>query len=187
VRWPSSSTKPPLAPAIRGHARRFAGQQFSLRSLYQSILSARLGCALPTSAWKAGAAWINDGLMAIFFACRLEIKRELIVGDSRARQSSPCPALPRSGHGRAGAYLQLHQCRDWVALRGWRSGATDIAFAMGCWPCSATGASLVKIFLLALAILDDLGSILIIAMFYTADLHWSALLLPRWRPARWPP
>jgi NhaA family Na+:H+ antiporter len=130
---------------------------------------------------KSLGHWINDGLMAIFFfLVGLEIKRELIEGELSSPRQAALPAIAAVGGMAAPAaiYVLLNMGSP-QTLGGWAiPAATDIAFAMGV--VSLLGARVpesLKIFLLALAIIDDLGAIIIIAMFYTADLSLLALAL----------
>ena len=125
--------------------------------------------------------WINDGLMAVFFfLIGLEIKRELVEGRLSTWRQASLPAVAAVGGMVAPAliYVALNQ-GDPEALRGWAiPAATDIAFAVGLLALVGTRAPVaLKIFLLALAILDDLGAIVIIALFYTADLSLTSLAL----------
>lgn len=125
--------------------------------------------------------WINDGLMAIFFLLiGLEIKRELLAGHLSSPAKLALPAVAALGGMVVPAFIFiLFNYGDDFALRGWAiPTATDIAFALGI--LSLLGKRLpttLKIFLMALAIFDDLGAILIIAIFYTADLSFHAISL----------
>jgi NhaA family Na+:H+ antiporter len=125
--------------------------------------------------------WVNDGLMAIFFLLvGLEIKREVIEGSLAGAQKAALPVVAALG----GFILPtvLYAVLNWsdsAALRGWAvPAATDIAFAIGI--CAMLGRAVpasLKMFLLALAIIDDLMAIIVIAVFYTDELSVLALSL----------
>jgi len=125
--------------------------------------------------------WIDDGLMAIFFLLiGLEVKREFLDGELSSWSQIALPGIAAVG-GMAGPALCFYYFNsdNPEFLRGWAiPTATDIAFALGV--LSLFGSRIpvaAKIFLMALAIFDDLGAIIIIALFYTSDLSWVSLAL----------
>jgi NhaA family Na+:H+ antiporter len=124
--------------------------------------------------------WINDGLMVMFFLLiGLEIKRELLAGHLSSARKIALPIIAALGGMIVPAVIFLmFNYGDDFALRGWAiPTATDIAFALGI--LSLLGRKIpvsLKIFLMALAIFDDLGAILIIAFFYTSELSFHSIL-----------
>jgi NhaA family Na+:H+ antiporter len=121
--------------------------------------------------------WVNDGLMAVFFfVIGLEIKRELVEGELRATRSAMLPALAALGGMVVPALIFLALNRG-EAARGWGiPTATDIAFALGA--LAVLGSKIppvLRVLLLSLAIVDDVGAVLIVAVFYTSGISWTWL------------
>ncbi len=134
----------------------------------------------PWTLSKPLALWINDGLMAIFFfVVGLEIKREIIAGELSAMKKSMLPVMAALGGMVVPAAIFIAFNLGGEGKNGWGIPmATDIAFALGLLLLFGKRVPLsLKIFLTALAIVDDLGAVLVIAIFYTSDLYLGSLLV----------
>ena len=147
---------------------------------YHSLWQTRI--TVGVSGWvlsKAAILWINDGLMAIFFfVVGLEIKRELLVGGLSTPSQTIMPVAAALGGMGVPALVFLVFNAGHESIGGWGIPmATDIAFALGIMSLLGSRVPLgLKIFLTAVAIVDDVGAILVIAIFYTASLNITALI-----------
>jgi len=155
--------------ALAPHYREFVGLRGEVRIANDSLVLA-----------KPLLLWVNDLWMAVFFfLVGLEIKREVLAGELASVKSASLPVVAALGGMAVPALIYVALNRgDAVALRGWAiPAATDIAFALGILMLlgSRVPTSL-KVFLTAVAIIDDLGAIVVIAVFYTANLSLSMLL-----------
>jgi NhaA family Na+:H+ antiporter len=145
------------------------------RRLWETELAVRLG------QWSIALDlrhWVNEGLMAIFFVVvGLEIKRELFEGELRDRRQAALPVIAAVGGMVVPAGLYLAVTAGGSGARGWGIPmATDIAFALGV--AALVGRGLppsLRLFLLTLAIVDDIGAILVIALFYSGGIGWGPL------------
>jgi NhaA family Na+:H+ antiporter len=147
---------------------------------YQELLlrPVTLGIA-PLALTKDLLHWVNDGLMAVFFLLvGIEIKRECLVGELAGWRRAALPAFAALGGMLVPALVYaVRNAGQSAWLPGWPiPTATDIAFALGILALlgSRVPATL-RIFLLALAVIDDLGAIVLIALLFTSDLSWLAL------------
>jgi NhaA family Na+:H+ antiporter len=145
--------------------------QEAYRSLWETELSVALG------SWSIDLDlrhWVNDGLMAIFFVVvGMEVKRELVEGELREPRRAALPVIAAIGGMVLPALLYLALNRGGDGGRGWGIPmATDIAFALGVAALVARGLpSALRLFLLTLAIVDDIGAILVIALFYSGGVE----------------
>ncbi|MDH3761060.1 MAG: Na+/H+ antiporter NhaA [Gammaproteobacteria bacterium] len=124
--------------------------------------------------------WVNDGLMAIFFLLvTLEIKREILIGHLSKPSDLILPGVAAvGGMALPAAIFVLFNWGNADDLHGWAiPTTTDIAFSLGVLALFGTRVPLpLKIFLMTLAVLDDLGAIIVIALFYTDNLSWVSLM-----------
>lgn len=152
----------------------------SLGSAFENLLATKLGFNTEAVHLRYPVLlWINDGLMAVFFLMvGLEIKRELVEGELSSIKKASLPIFAALGGVIAPATIYFLFNKNTETAAGWGIPmATDIAFAIAIITMlgKRVPASL-KIFLSALAIVDDLMAILVIAIFYSSDLHYTYLL-----------
>lgn len=153
---------------------------FGAHEWYENFINMPLSLVLgPVALHKTLLLWVNDLLMAIFFfVIGLELKREFMEGHLSSADRVVLPAFAAAGGMLVPAliFASLNH-HDPVAMRGWAiPTATDIAFSLGVlMMLGARVPSGLKVFLLAIAILDDLGAVLIIALYYSDDLSMHAL------------
>ncbi|BCE02821.1 Na+/H+ antiporter NhaA [Marinicellulosiphila megalodicopiae] len=153
-----------------------------LRDYYSLLLSTPLGVTVGDLVIiKPLLLWINDGLMAVFFfLVGLELKRELMEGELADKRNIILPAVGAIGGMIVPAIIYLYfNINDPIAINGWAiPAATDIAFALAVLAVLGSRVPLaLKLFLTSLAIFDDIGAIVIIALFYTSNISVTALIV----------
>lgn len=129
---------------------------------------------------KSLILWINDGLMAIFFfVIGLEVKREILIGELSDLRKASLPVIAACGGMLFPVLIYVSLNDQPEAIPGWAIPmATDIAFSLGILQLLGKRVPYgLKIFLTAFAIVDDLGAILVIALFYSSSIHWTLILI----------
>ncbi|MGY6559591.1 MAG: Na+/H+ antiporter NhaA [Nitritalea sp.] len=152
-------------------------------SYIQWLLSQKIGFAVGDfSVYKSLQLWINDGLMSIFFfVVGLELKREIIAGELSNPKNVLMPIVGAIGGMLipAAIYIALNTGNTPESLNGWGIPmATDIAFALGVLYLLGPRVPIqLKVFLTALAIIDDIGAVLVVALFYTSEISMGNLAI----------
>ena len=147
----------------------------SLGPAFQNLLDKKIGTEMFQLNYPI-SIWINDGLMAIFFLLvGLEIKREIIEGELSSLKNASLPIVAAVGGMVVPALIYFLFNTGTEYANGWAIPmATDIAFSLAIISLLGKGVPLsLKIFLTALAIVDDLGAIMVIAIFYTDQIQWN--------------
>jgi Na+:H+ antiporter, NhaA family len=152
-----------------------------LHDTYDSLWQYKIGIkSLDIDLVKPLRLWVNDGLMAIFFfLIGLEIKRELLIGELNSFRKATLPFLAAVGGMFVPVILFLALNRNSETVDGWGIPiATDIAFSLAILKMLGKRVPLsLKIFLTAFAIVDDLGAVMVIALFYSSGIKWTLVLL----------
>ncbi len=151
----------------------------SLGTIFQSLLDQKIGTEIFHLNYSL-SVWINDGLMAIFFLLvGLEIKREIVEGELSSFKNASLPIFAAIGGMVFPALIFFLFNQGTDHIKGWAIPmATDIAFSLAIISMLGKNVPIsLKIFLAALAIVDDLGAIVVIAIFYTDQIHWDYMAL----------
>lgn len=177
LRWESSSGVILLACAVLAMVL----ANSAVAHEYEHILHLPLAIGVGSFSLELGLQhWINDGLMAVFFfVIGLEIKREFMYGELRTGAAMLLPVGAALGGMAVPALLYAAINYGTPTMDGWGIPmATDIAFALGIMTMAARSAPLgLAVFLTALAIVDDLGAIVVIAVAYSSEMAWSSLAM----------
>jgi NhaA family Na+:H+ antiporter len=172
IAWESGSAALLIGAAIT--ALIWANTSSSYLGFWQSHLSVQAG---PLHLDESLRHWVNDLLMAVFFyVVAVEVKRELLFGSLRERRTALLPAVAALGTmiGAASVYVAVNASGG--DLRGWAIPvATDIAFALGVLGLAGRAPRELRTFMLTLAVVDDLATIVVIAVFFTAALSYPWL------------
>ena len=148
---------------------------------YQKLIHVKIGVSWGESVFSLSLQhWVNDALMAVFFfVVGLEIKREFLIGHLSSLKTAIFPVTAAAGGMLIPALIFLFLNPGGEAARGWGVPvATDIAFALGILSLLGKRVPIaLKVLLTALAIADDIGAVLVIALFYTEKIRWTALIV----------
>lgn len=152
-----------------------------IRDSFNSILECEIGIKSNNfSLIKPLILWINDGLMAVFFfLIGLEIKREILIGELNSIKKASLPIFAAIGGMIVPMSLYLILNNNSETTSGWGIPmATDIAFTLAILKLLGKSVPLsLKIFLTAFAIIDDIGAVLVIAVFYTSEISWTLIII----------
>lgn len=147
----------------------------SYEELWHTTITFGIGTAAVS---KSLLHWINDGLMAVFFfVVGLEIKREMLIGELSSLKKAMLPVVAAIGGMVVPALIYVAFTRGTGAISGWGIPmATDIAFSLGALTLLGKRIPIqLKIFLTAVAIVDDIGAVIVIALFYASNIAWGHL------------